>query len=140
MIDEHFQDHPPDQKLVRLVRRFSVLEGRQPRAMVSHSRDCESTNKIRKLSVELAGFGFDVDIGTPFESYEKVGMNAIENDADLLILMGGESGPKREFTSDLKKFLSGKGYSDLFILSQSGLTDSDDLVKILITWLRETLS
>ena len=139
MIDERFEEPRSDQKLARLVRKFCVLEGRQPRAMVCRSQEFEAEEKIKEVSVDLAGFGFDVDIGVPFDSILSLGMNAIENDVDLLILFGLEGNSGNEFVAGLKTFFSEKGYADLLILSHSRDFSSDDFKESLTAWLGQTL-
>ena len=106
----------PEKTLKSLVEKFSNQEGRQPRAMVCRSRECEADEKIKQISVDLAGSGFDVDIGIPFDSFVQLGMNAIENDADLLILFGPEGNQGKDFMTHLEEFLSEKGCPDLLIL------------------------
>lgn len=139
MIDERFEEPGSDQKLVRLVRKFSVLEGRQPRAMVCRSQGYETEEKIKEVSVDLAGFGFDVDIGVPFDSILTLGMNAIENDVDLLILFGLDGNSGKDFVAGLKMFFSEKGYPDLLILRQALDFSSDDFKESLTDWLGQTL-
>lgn len=106
----------PEKTLKSLVEKFSKQEGRQPRAMVCRSRECKADEKIKQISVDLAGSGFDVDIGIPFDSFVQLGMNAIENDADLLILLGPEGNQGKDFMTHLEEFLSEKGCPDLLIL------------------------
>ena len=140
MIDDRYQDHPPDQKLARMVRKFSVLEGRQPRVMVSRSQECDADNKIKEVSVDLAGFGFNVDIGIPFDSISTLGRNAIENDADVLILFGvqGESGA--DFLSRLTSYFKATGDSDLLMLNLPQDYASASLHHELIRWLETSLA
>ena len=125
----------PEKTLKSLVETFSKQEGRQPRAMVCRSRECEADKKIKEISVDLAGYGFDVDIGIPFDSFVQLGMNAIENDADLLILFGPEGNQGKDFMTHLEEFLSEKGCPDLLIL-QLPLDFTPDLIReTLNNWL-----
>jgi methylmalonyl-CoA mutase cobalamin-binding subunit len=132
MTFERKEGAEPEKTLKSLVEKFSKQEGRQPRAMICRSRECEADEKIKQTSVDLAGYGFDVDIGIPFDSFVQLGMNAIENDADLLILFGPEGNQGKEFMIHLEEFFSEKGYPDLLILHLPlGFTPS---------FIRETLS
>ncbi len=125
----------PEKTLKSLVEKFSKQEGRQPRAMVCRSRECEADEKIKQISVDLAGSGFDVDIGIPFDSFVQLGMNAIENDADLLILFGPEGNQGKDFMTHLEEFLSEKGCPDLLIL-QLKLDFTPDVIReTLNNWL-----
>ena len=139
MMDERYEEFRSDQKLARLVRKFSVLEGRQPRAMVCRSQECEEEEKIKEVSVDLAGLGFDVDIGVPFDSIATLGRNAIENDVDLLILFGLEGNSGKDFVARLERFFSEKKYPDLLILCQALDFSTDDFKESLIDWLGQTL-
>lgn len=135
MTFDRIEGTEPDKTTKLLVQKFSRLEGRQPRAMVCRNRECDADQKIQEISVDLAGFGFDVDIGIPFDSIFKLGMNAIENDADLLILFGPEGNQGKDFMTHLELFLSEKGYPDLLIL-QLPLDFAPDLMKeTLNNWL-----
>ncbi len=125
----------PEKTLKSLVEKFSKQEGRQPRAMVCRSRECEADKKIKEISVDLAGYGFDVDIGIPFDSFVQLGMNVIENDADLLILFGSEGKQGKDFMTHLEEFFSEKGYPNLLIL-QLPLDFTPDLIReTLNNWL-----
>lgn len=125
----------PEKTLKSLVEKFSKQEGRQPRAMVCRSRECKADEKIKQISVDLAGYGFDVDIGIPFDSFVQLGMNAIENDADLLILLGPEGNQGKDFMTHLEEFFSGKGYPDLLILHLPFGFTSDLIRETLSNWL-----
>ena len=136
---EHTPGQGPDKTLKLLIDEFAVLEGRQPRVMVSRKRSSPDEDRINSISVNLAGYGFDVDIGIPFESSEKLGMNAIENDTDALVLLGLDSNACDNFISELQALLSDKGYSDLLILYRSNDIEVPNLYKRLENWLQEEL-
>lgn len=139
MTFDRIEGAEPDKTLKLLVQKFSRLEGRQPRAMVCRKRESEADQLIQEISVDLAGFGFDVDIGIPFDSFFKLGMNAIENDADLLILFGLEGNSSEDFVTELNEFLSEKGYSDLLILVQHRDFSLPTIIEELIKWLGQGL-
>ncbi len=135
MTFDRIEGAEPEKTLKSLVEKFSKQEGRQPRAMVCRSRECKADEKIKQISVDLAGFGFDVDIGIPFDSFVQLGMNAIENDADLLILFGLEGNQGKDFMTHLEEFLSEKGCPDLLILRLK-LDFTPDLIReTLNNWL-----
>jgi len=103
--------------------------------MVCRSRECDADEKIKEISVDLAGLGFDVDIGIPFVSFVQLGMNALENDADFLILLGPEGNQGKDFVIHLEQFLSEKGCSDLMILHLPLDFTPDLIKKELSSWL-----
>jgi len=138
MSAEHTPGQGPDQ-LNGLIDEFAALEGRQPRVMVCRRRSASDESKINSIAVKLAGFGFDVDIGIPFESSDKLGMNAIENDTDALVLFGLDINPDEDFISELQALLSRKGYSDLLILYRDNDINVPNLFNRLENWLREEL-
>lgn len=136
---EHTPGQGPDQSLKVLIDEFAALEGRQPRVMVCRRRSSSDESKINSIAVNLAGYGFDVDIGIPFESSEKLGMNAIENDTDALVLLGLDINSDENFISELHALLSSKGYSDLLILYRDNDINVPNLYKRLENWLLEEL-
>lgn len=139
MVDDRIEGIDPDETLKFLVKKFSMLEGRQPRVMVCRSREYQADTKINEISVDLAGFGFDVDIGIPFNSVGKLGMNAIENDVDVLVLFTKEDDSDRDFISKLEGFLSQKGYSDILIINQAPDSPTVNFTGELINWLKQAL-
>jgi len=136
---ERIPGKQPDETLKQFVRKFSTLEGRQPRAMVCQNQERKADEKVKVISVDLAGLGFDVDIGIPSDSFKELGMNAIENDADVLILLLPPSDLNREFVSDLEEFFSEKGYSDLLILNLPEDYSPQYFIEVLIQWFEQTL-
>ncbi len=136
---EHTPGQGPDQSLKVLIDEFAALEGRPPRVMVCRWKSSSNESKINPIAVKLAGYGFDVDIGIPYESSEKLGMNVIENDADALVLLGLDRNTDESFVSRLKALLSDKGYSDLLILYHDNDITLPNLCKRLENWLQEEL-
>ncbi len=139
MTIDRIQGSEPDETLKFLVNKFSMLEGRQPRVMVCRSREYQADTKINEISVDLAGFGFDVDIGIPFNSVGKLGMNAIENDVDVLVLFTKEDQSGRDFISKLEGFLSQKDYSDILIINQPQDSANVNFTGELMNWLKQAL-
>lgn len=139
MTIDRIQGSEPDETLKLLVKKFSMLEGRQPRVMVCRNQEYEADSKINEISVELADLGFDVDIGIPFNSVGKLGMNAIENDVDILVLLAPESELRQSFFLQLKEFFSESGYSDLLVLNQLEHLTPHEFKKELTVWLDQTL-
>jgi methylmalonyl-CoA mutase len=125
--------------LKELVDKFAKLEGRQPRVMMCRSRETPGDQRLNLVSVNVAGFGFDVDLGTPFDSVTGLGTNAIENDSDVLLLFSNPSDDMETFVSNLEKFLSVNGYSDLLILHDSQDLTYPELAVSLKKWLEETI-
>ena len=121
-----------------LVQKFSVFEGRQPRVMVCRPASYQDDADINKLAVELAGQGFDVDIGVPFDSVPQLGMNALENDSDILILI--EPGLEEvEFVENLNRFLIKNGQSGILILSKSQEISISSIRSEIHNWLSKNL-
>ena len=139
MTSQSNRDNSVDVTLKKLVDKFSELEGRQPRAMICRSRETSGDQKLNLVSVKIAGFGFDVDLGTPFDSFTGLGTNAIENDSDVLLLFSSPSKDMEEFVSNLEKFFSAHGYSDLLILHEPHDLAYPDLAISLKNWLEETI-
>ena len=124
MIDKGFEEFPPDQKLARLVRKFSVLEGRQPRAMVNRSQGSDADEKIKEVSVDLAGFGFDVDIGPMFQTPEEAAQMAVENDVHVVGVSSLAAG-HRTLVPQLVAALKEQGGQDIKVVVGGVIPPSD---------------
>lgn len=67
---------------LELSNKFSQLEGRQPRVVVSNF----STTSINHLCNVLADMGFDVDIAPKLDTMEFLVKQCVENDTDVLLI------------------------------------------------------
>lgn len=132
-------DKSVEETIKALVGKFATLEGRQPRAMICRSRETSEDQKQNLLSVKLADLGFDVDLGIPFDSVTGLGTNAIENDLDVIVLFTSASKDMEAFVSNLEKFLSVNGYSDVLILHKPQHLTYPELAISLKKWLDESI-
>ena len=120
-----------------MVSEFALLEGRQPRVMLSSVLSLENDAEISDFAVSLSGLGFDVDVGPVARNPRQLGLNALENDVDVLILFRLGPGAKADFQLGLQEFLRQQGRDDLLTIHDpSGLSFSKVLNR-LIKWLSE---
>lgn len=125
--------------LKQWVETFAELEGRQPRAMVCRTKALNVNENLKEISVDLASYGFDVDIGIPFDSVDKLGISAIENDTDILVLFGLKAESDQEYVRRLETYFVNTGYSHILILFQYQYFSPGYLQDVLIDWLKSTL-
>lgn len=82
---------PDDDKLRRqgllLSHEFSRLEGRQPRVLVGKSIKV-SQEVMRSVCSVFADMGFNVDIAPANSSVDDLALQCVENDADILFVLG----------------------------------------------------
>jgi methylmalonyl-CoA mutase len=76
--DEHWQE------LLREVELFAAAEGRRPRVMVAKLGQDGHDRGARVVATALADLGFDVDIGSLFQTPQEAARQAIENDCHAI--------------------------------------------------------
>ena len=138
MTQSFFRDIENSDQIKQMVSEFALLEGRQPRVMLSSALSLENDAKVSDFAVSLSGLGFDVDVGPVARNPRQLGLNALENDVDVLILFQVNAvGDRVDFQLRLQEFLRQQGRDDLLtIYNPSGLSYSKVLDR-LIKWLSE---
>ncbi len=71
-------------KAKKLVNEFAILEGRQPRIMISKMGQDGHDRGAKVVATAYADIGFDVDIGPLFQTPEEAAKQAVENDVHIL--------------------------------------------------------
>ena len=98
--------HPENNNLwqqgLLLSQEFSQMEGRQPRVLVGNSTKV-SQQLIRKVCSALADMGFNVDVAPVLSSFDELATQCLENDADVLLILGADHITRTELTNLAKK-------------------------------------
>jgi methylmalonyl-CoA mutase len=121
--------------LKKQVTEFARLEGRQPRVMLSSFEPHEGDEKSSDLAVFLSDLGFDVDIGPVVQGPDQLGMNALENDVDVLILFRLKQEDHPDFLSALRGFLEQEGCEEMVVFDDSCEMSGSSVLKRLRAWL-----
>jgi len=111
-----------------LSHEFSQLEGRQPRVLVGNSIKI-SQQVIRKVCSSLADMGFNVDVAPVLGSFDELATQCLENDADVLLILGAEHITRTELTNLAKKvsFLKPETLKALTFQSPESIVNSETL-------------
>ena len=86
---------------------FAVEEGRRPRIMVAKMGQDGHDRGAKIIATSFADLGFDVDVGTLFQTPEEVAKQAVENDVHVLgisSLAGGHKTLIPQVIAALKKY------------------------------------
>jgi methylmalonyl-CoA mutase len=107
--DEHFK------KAQQRADEFAELEGRRPRIMVAKMGQDGHDRGAKVISTSFADLGFDVDIGSLFQTPEEAARQAAENDAHILgisSLAGGHKTLVPHVMDELEKL----GRDDIMVI------------------------
>ncbi len=97
------------------VARFETMEGRRPRLLVAKMGQDGHDRGAKVISTAFADFGFDVDVGTLFQTPEETARQAVENDVHIIgmsSLAGGHKTLLIHLTEELRKL----GREDILIV------------------------
>ena len=94
-------------KAKRLSNRFSELDGRQPRILITMVGEEGNDLGSKVIATNFADIGFDVDISPSFLSPSNIAREAIENDVHVLavfFLSGDTNKITLKILYELKKY------------------------------------
>ena len=106
------------------VEEFAVDQGRRPRLLVAKMGQDGHDRGAKVIATAFADLGFDVDVGTLFQTPEEVARDAIENDVHLVGVSSQAAGHKTlvpELISELKK----AGGNDILVVCGGVIPASD---------------
>lgn len=110
-----FMDRNRIDEIGQSVARFETMEGRRPRLLVAKMGQDGHDRGAKVISTAFADFGFDVDVGTLFQTPEETARQAVENDVHIIgmsSLAGGHKTLLMHLTEELKKL----GREDILIV------------------------
>ncbi len=120
---EYGQD-PEWEALREEVRRFADEHGRRPRILVAKVGQDGHDRGAKVIATAFADLGFDVDIGTLFQTPEEVARQAVENDVHV-VGISTQSGGHKTLVPQLIRELERLGASDI-IVTVGGIIPSRD--------------
>jgi methylmalonyl-CoA mutase len=116
--DENFR------KAKALADKFAELEGRRPRIMIAKMGQDGHDRGAKVIATSFADLGFDVDIGSLFQTPEEVARQAAENDVHLIGASSLAAGHKTlipQLIDELKKI----GREDIAVIAGGVIPPKD---------------
>jgi methylmalonyl-CoA mutase len=120
----HYADDADWQALHREVERFAAEHGRRPRILVAKIGQDGHDRGAKVIATAFADLGFDVDVGTLFQTPEEVARQAVENDVHV-VGISTQSGGHKTLVPQLLKELEKLGATDI-IVTAGGIIPSKD--------------
>ena len=108
----------------QLSDRFAELDGRRPRILIAKMGQDGHDRGAKVIATSFADLGFDVDIGSLFQTPNEVAMQAAENDVHIVgasSLAGGHKTLIPDLIASLKKI----GRDDIMVVA-GGVIPSQD--------------
>jgi methylmalonyl-CoA mutase len=93
-------------KACELTEQFAQIEGRRPRIMIAKMGQDGHDRGAKVVATSFADIGFDVDIGSLFQTPEEAARQAVENDVHVLGISSLAAGHKTlvpQVIAELKK-------------------------------------
>jgi len=104
-------DHDPEwQALGKEIQQFTSEHGRRPRMLVAKVGQDGHDRGAKVIATAFADLGFDVDVGTLFQTPEEVARQAVENDVHVVGISTQSGGHKTlvpQLVQELKKLDAG---------------------------------
>ncbi len=106
------------------IERFAEEHGRRPRMLVAKIGQDGHDRGAKVIATAFADLGFDVDVGTLFQTPEEVARQAVENDVHV-IGVSTQSGGHKTLVPQLVKELEKLGSGDV-VVTVGGIIPSKD--------------
>jgi len=106
------------------IERFAEEHGRRPRMLVAKIGQDGHDRGAKVIATAFADLGFDVDVGTLFQTPEEVARQAVENDVHV-IGVSTQSGGHKTLVPQLVKELQRLGAGDI-VVTVGGIIPSKD--------------
>jgi methylmalonyl-CoA mutase len=106
------------------VDRFAAEHGRRPRMLVAKIGQDGHDRGAKVIATAFADLGFDVDVGTLFQTPEEVARQAVENDVHV-VGISTQSGGHKTLVPELIKELRRLGAGDI-VVTVGGIVPSKD--------------
>ena len=114
MYGQAYDDDADWQALSAEVARFAEQHGRRPRMLVAKVGQDGHDRGAKFIASAFADLGFDVDVGTLFQTPEEVAQQAVENDVHV-IGISTQSGGHKTLVPQLIKELERLGAGDIIV-------------------------
>ncbi len=106
------------------VEAFAVAEGRRPRMLVAKMGQDGHDRGAKVIATAFADLGFDVDVGTLFQTPEEVARDAVENDVHIVGVSSQAAGHKT-LVPELISQLRAAGGGDILVVCGGVIPASD---------------
>ena len=110
-----FADEDTIRKVREMADDFEKVEGRRPRIMIAKMGQDGHDRGAKVISTAFADMGFDVDIGTLFQTPEETAQQAVDNDVHVVGMSSLAAGHKTllpQLIEELKKL----GREDIMVV------------------------
>jgi len=123
-----FGDDEAWRELQREVQQFATEHGRRPRLLVAKLGQDGHDRGAKVIATAFADLGFDVDVGTLFQTPEEVARQAVENDVHV-IGISTQSGGHKTLVPQLISELQRLGAGDI-IVTVGGIIPARDYAQL----------
>jgi methylmalonyl-CoA mutase len=106
------------------VERFAAAHGRRPRLLVAKIGQDGHDRGAKVIATAFADLGFDVDVGTLFQTPEEVARQAVENDVHV-VGVSTQSGGHKTLVPQLVKELERLGAAEI-VVTVGGIVPARD--------------
>jgi methylmalonyl-CoA mutase len=119
-----YQDDADWKALQSEIERFATEQGRRPRILVAKIGQDGHDRGAKVIATAFADLGFDVDVGTLFQTPEEVARQAVENDVHA-VGVSTQSGGHKTLVPQLVKELEKLGAGDI-VVTVGGIVPQKD--------------
>jgi methylmalonyl-CoA mutase len=119
-----YQDDAEWRTLQGEIATFGANEGRRPRILVAKIGQDGHDRGAKVIATAFADLGFDVDVGTLFQTPEEVARQAVENDVHA-VGVSTQSGGHKTLVPELVRELAKLGASDI-VVTVGGIVPAKD--------------
>ena len=123
-----FSDDPEWKAMQGEIDKFVEVQGRRPRMLVAKVGQDGHDRGAKVIATAFADLGFDVDVGTLFQTPEEIARQAIENDVHL-IGVSSQSGGHATLVPELVRILAEKDASEILV-TVGGIIPPKDYPKL----------
>ncbi len=109
-----WRDDPDWKALQAEIDRFVVEQGRRPRMLVAKVGQDGHDRGAKVIATAFADLGFDVDVGTLFQTPEEVARQAVENDVHI-VGVSTQSGGHKTLVPQIVQELARLGATDIAV-------------------------
>jgi len=106
----------PIQEVEELVKKFEAKEGRRPRILIAKMGQDGHDRGAKVVATGYADMGFDVDIGSLFQTPEETAQMAVENDVHVVGMSSLAAGHKTLLPALIEE-LKKRGREDIIVVA-----------------------
>ena len=119
-----FGEDGPVKNVKEMSDRFAELEGRRPRILVAKMGQDGHDRGAKVIATAFADLGFDVDVGSLFQTPEETARQAVENDVHIVGMSSLAAGHKT-LLPKLVEALKAYGREDILVVAGGVIPQQD---------------